>query len=300
MTGGGVRQRVLVTGASGLLGTAIMERLRAGRDVLGLALAHAFPGTQRLDLLAPRAADRVDALPWDALVHCAAYRSPDFCEEHRDEARRFNAELPGELAAVAARRGARVIHISTDFVFDGTRPPYREDDPTGPVNWYGATKLQGEQAALAACPDALVLRVVALYGEPPAPVTAAMIEEGIEAATSSRPYPLDNRTARFPTHAADIAAVVAFVLDRHDRGILHASAPESTTRYGWAVEIARLLGRDSTHLLPLDGPPPGKARRPPNTQLATGRLAELGAPMPRGFRALLPAVLARRQTAAGR
>jgi S-adenosylmethionine synthetase len=285
---------VAVSGATGLLGSAITARLSTDLGVLALAHAHPRPGTMPIDLLTPEGLRAMDDARWDALVHCAAMRSPDQCEQQPDLARRFNAELPGRLAALAARRGARMIHISTDYVFDGTHPPYREDDPTAPVNLYGETKRQGEMAVLSAGPTALILRVPALYGEPPPPVVSPMVEEGWAAAMSADETFQDDRLVRMPTNTADVAEVVRFLLSRPDTGLFHCSAPQAATRYQWACAFAAALGRSTDHIRRMEGDPTRKARRPPDARLDTSKLAATGAPLPRPYSAWLPEIVRRR------
>lgn len=286
---------VLVTGASGLLGSAVVDRLRRdGCAVLALSHAHALPGTTPVDLLTPAGLRCVEEARWEALVHCAAVRSPDLCEEQPDLARRLNAELPGRLAALAARRGARMIHISTDYVFDGTRPPYREDDPTGPVNRYGETKRDAEQAVLSAWPSAVVLRIPALYGEPPPPIVSPMVEEGWAAALSPDETFQDDRLVRVPTHTADVAAVVGFLLGREETGVFHCSASQEATRYDWARAFADVMGLDAAHIRRRAGDPSRRARRPVNARLDTAKLAATGAPMPQPFAEWLPEIVRRR------
>ena len=229
--------RVLVTGACGLLGTAIARRLLQDHPLWLLSHSTVLPGTDPVDLTTPDGMAAVQDGEWDALVHCAAFRSPDYCEDNRAAALQLNARVPGQLAELAAARGARMIHISTDYVFDGTRAPYREDDPRTPVNYYGETKMLAEDAVREACPSGVVLRVPALYGQPPDPIESTLVEEGVAAAMSDEPCVVDNVIARFPTHTDDVAEVVAFLLERDASGILHASAPEKATRYEWADAV---------------------------------------------------------------
>jgi dTDP-4-dehydrorhamnose reductase len=287
-------KRVVVTGGSGLLGTAVVAELARHTAVLALGHRAPFPGVRLVDLTSPAALRALEAEAWDGLVNCAAYRSPDFCEQDREAARRLNADLPAALAALAAARGARLVHISTDYVFPGTRPPYREEDPCEPVNYYGETKRLAEEAVLQRHPAALVLRIPALYGEPPAPLTAPLVEEGLAAARAAGPVEQDDVIVRFPTNTADVAAVVAFALEQGLAGRLHASAGQCFTRYAWARWLAELEGRDPAHIRPARHDPSRKARRPRDCQLAVDRLRALGGPVPRDAREWLPGLLARR------
>jgi S-adenosylmethionine synthetase len=280
---------VLLTGASGLLGSAVSERLtREGIRVLGLCNRQAGPGLVPVDLLRTESARDVERLEWNAAVNCAAFRSPDYCETHRDEARELNVRVPEWLARLAAVRKAPFIQISTDYVFPGTRPLYTEASPVEPVNFYGQTKVEAEAAVLAAHDGALVMRIPALYGPFRPPVFSPLLQEGIEAALGADSLTLDDVTVRYPTAVADVAEVIARAIPRRLTGLLHVSAGEAATRYAWACRIARWLGRDTARLRPGPAASDRPAKRPADCHLSTGRLESLGLPVPRPFSAVLP------------
>lgn len=285
---------VLVTGASGLLGSAIAAELQSRTTVIGVGNRNVGAHRLGIDFLGDGYLDGVRKLPWTAIVHCAAFRSPDYCEAHQDLAWRLNADVPAALAGEASKRGAAFVHISTDYVFGGDRAPYAEDDPVAPVNYYGRTKVAAEQGVRAAHADALILRVPALYGEPEPPVVSSLVEEMCEAALSNETVRLDNRIVRYPTHVADIARIVCGALCRGMGGILQASAPQSATRYELAVLACGWIGCGAGHLQPDTRPPVNKAVRPVNCALRTARLEACGLPVPRPFGELLPPICRRR------
>lgn len=152
--------KALVTGAGGQLGRALQATAPAGVDLTALDRAALDIGD------APAVAARVYAIAPDLIINAAAYTAVDKAESDGAAARRINAEAPGRLATAAAAIGARFIHVSTDFVFDGTSgAPYRPDHPTAPLGVYGATKLAGEQAVQATHPTALIVRTAWVYGD---------------------------------------------------------------------------------------------------------------------------------------
>ncbi len=137
-------RKCLVTGASGLLGREVSSRLAGAYDVVRQAFAHAGPGMVTLDLRnAAELWEYVDEeLRPDVVVHCAAYRDPDFCEQHPQEMRRLNVDPVRELCEML-RPDCRLVFVSSDYVFDGEHPPYREDslrDPAGNPNWRRRTR----------------------------------------------------------------------------------------------------------------------------------------------------------------
>jgi len=284
-------QTIAITGASGLLGSGLYASLSADADVLALGHSVNLAGVRQIDLLEASGLGFLRNTEWDAIVHCAAYRSPDFCATHRDRAHLLNAQVPGDIAAQANERGARMVHISTDYVFYGDNPPYSEEDPPRPINYYGETKLEAEKRVLEAFPRAIVLRVPALYGEPPPPVISPLVEDGILAVLGEEPKPQDTTIVRYPTHILDIADVVRFLLASDFNGTVQASATQRATRYEWACDMAVLLGVDTGRVRPLDFDPDRKAPRPIDVHLDCARLKSLGAPVPKGYSHWLPIIL---------
>lgn len=150
--------RILLTGATGQVGGALMHRLPA----IGTVIA---PGRSELDLSAMEMiATALDRIGPDLIINSAAYTAVDRAEDEGELAFRVNADAPGRMAAWAAAHGAALIHLSTDYVFDGARDqPWREDDPTRPLSVYGASKLAGEEAIRAARGSHLVVRTSWVY-----------------------------------------------------------------------------------------------------------------------------------------
>ncbi len=155
--------RVLVTGASGLLGSNLILSARPGDDLLAVFATHpiARQGVRcvQADLAVPGEARRLlsHEMP-DWVVHCAAATDIDACERQPAWAMRLNRDMAGYVAEAASEVGAQMVHISTDAVFGSLDAPHDEDEPPSPLNVYGRTKLAGEQAVLAAHPEAAVIR----------------------------------------------------------------------------------------------------------------------------------------------
>jgi dTDP-4-dehydrorhamnose reductase len=153
--------RILITGAGGMLGHDVQDAVRAaGHEPVALTRAQC----DLTDAVATRAA--VAGARPDAVINCAAWTNVDGAETHEDAALAANATGPGTLGAAAAAVGAWTVHVSTDYVFDGSkRSPYLESDPVAPLSAYGRTKLAGEEAVAAAAPDAhTIVRTSWLFG----------------------------------------------------------------------------------------------------------------------------------------
>ncbi|MBP7275227.1 MAG: SDR family oxidoreductase [Kiritimatiellae bacterium] len=265
-----------VTGASGFLGRVVADRLAHSHTVLRLGHTHGGPDIERLDL---REAEAVRA--WaertrpDVVIHGAAYRDPDFCEAHPDETERLNAGAVRNLCA-ALPPGARLIFISTDYVFDGLRPPHRETDPYSPVQEYGRSKVRGEQAALAR-PGSLVLRIPLLMGAAPDFAGSGFLAQILQQHLKrTEPHECDHALIRYPTWIADVAEAIAFLLERHAAGIYHMSGADRMTRYDAVCAAVRVLGFSCAHVRPSRFALPRAAARPPDSALATDKIRSLG------------------------
>ncbi len=279
---------ILVTGASGLLGRAIVaefqshEATRAWR-LVGTAFARVRNGLVPLDLCDPVAVGAcLDAVRPRLVIHSAAERRPDVSERDPAATQRLNVEATAQLARWCAAHGAWLLYLSTDYVFDGTNPPYAIDAPTRPLNAYGRSKLDGEMAIRRETAAAAVLRVPILYGpcETLAESAVTAMVPALLKATSAAPAVLDNWATRYPTHTADVAAVIRQLVlrrlaDPALAGIFHWSGDDPHTRYTLGLLMACILGLDPAALRPDGAPGPG-APRPKDAHLDTTRLEALG------------------------
>ena len=196
--------RILVTGGNGQLGNELQRILREGRSEIG-PIPDAYAGAEivaaDVDELDVTDADAVMAYVtqggFDLIVNGAAMTNVDGCETAEDAAFRVNAEAPGNLARAAEAVGAKLVQVSTDYVFPGTEPePRVEDDPTGPVSAYGRTKLAGEERSLAACSRCFVVRTAWLYGRGRRASRGLPEEAGRAARAAGRPFAGHRRADR--------------------------------------------------------------------------------------------------------
>ena len=275
---------VLVTGATGRLGRAVV----AGFTDRGHVVA--------LDRAALDVADRhavhevVRAHRPEVVVNCSAWTDVDGCEGDPDRARRTNAEAVGHLREVVDQVGAHLVHVSTDFVFDGRADtPYPEDHPTGPLSTYGATKLAGEEAA---GPSATVMRTRWLQ-----PADApGMVERVLAALAGDDPLPLSDQRRACPTFVADLVPVLAHLANARVAGVVHATNAGPTSWFQFARHVATLAGQDPDRIAAcsdpgLDGSLP--ARRPAYSALDNSVLRSLGHPGLRDHRDAVAEAVAR-------
>jgi len=201
--------RIIITGASGVLGTQVYEAFtQRNHDVLGLAHTRASQNLKQLDLMNELETEKAfETFRPDWVVHCAAERRPDVAEKDPEYTRKLNADLPERLAQLSKSLKFTLIYISTDYVFDGTSPPYTPSARTNPVQLYGQTKRDGEVAVLGVDgAKAVVLRVPVLYGPAPKNSDSAInILLDVVQDQSGKQYKMDHYATRYPTNVIDIA-----------------------------------------------------------------------------------------------
>ena len=260
---------VLVTGAGGHLGREVVRAFADDGPVVGLA--------RRVLNVADRDAVHraVSAVRPDIVVNCAAWTDVDGCEGDPERAHRINARAVGYLREAADEVGAHLVHVSTDFVFDGVAStPYGENDRTGPLNAYGASKLEGEGLA---GPEATVVRTTWLQ---PAD-SPGMVERLLVALSGSGPVEMGDERLACPTFVADLVPVLWYLSEQRVPGVVHATNGGVTSWFGFAREVATAAGLDPGRISRttdpgLDGTLP--ARRPVFSALDNSVLRALGRP----------------------
>lgn len=235
--------RVLVIGSSGFVGVWTCARLAAdGHEVVTAARSG---GARRVDLAEEgQGARAVAEVSPDAVVLLAAVPDIAPCRDDPALARRVNVDAVGEVAEACARSGARLVHVSTDQVFDGSRGGWREDDEARPIHEYGRTKLAGEGAALAAQPGAVVARLGLVTGR--APEGRRSATSGFLAALARGETPtMFTDEIRSPVAVDDVALALADLCASRDVcGVVHVGGDEALTRRALALREARAWGCD--------------------------------------------------------
>lgn len=277
--------RLAVTGKTGQVVTALLERgAAAGIEVVAL-------GRPELDLGQDRSMlDTLAAASPDVIVSAAAYTAVDKAETEPDLAQAINGRGPGLIAAAAAALNVPVIHLSTDYVFDGSKSePYVEGDTTGPLGIYGKSKLAGEAAVAAATPNHVILRTAWVYS----PFGQNFLKTMLRLAADRPQLRVVDDQRGNPTSALDIAdavlAVARNLVDRPDdaglRGVFHLAGTGEASWADFAIEIfaaSAMAGGPSaevTRITTADYPTP--ARRPASSRLSSARLQQIhGVTMP--------------------
>jgi dTDP-4-dehydrorhamnose reductase len=275
--------KILILGAGGRLGAALLREYREKYDVAGFT--HAELDLANLDDVR----GKLGATNFDVLINAAAFTNVDACETERDRAFLINAEAPGVLAEICNEKDAKLIHFSTDYVFDGQkRAPYTEEDQANPISAYGESKVAGEKNVLAAENGHLVVRVSWVFGPDRPSFVDAMIKR------AHQDEKIDAISDKFstPTYTHDIAHMLPQFFDRDVAGgILHfANAGKCTWQeYAqWALDCCRdagisLKGR-TVGALKLSQMTNWAARRPVYSVLSTAKYTELTGTVSRAWR----------------
>lgn len=289
-------QRWLIVGAQGQLGHDLMDVVaEAGHDVVGMDL----PAIDITDPASVSAA--LDSVQPDVVVNAAAYTAVDAAEEHEATALQVNGVGPGVLAqAVLRRPDVRLVHISTDYVFDGTATtPYAEDAPTNPASAYGRTKAVGEEEVLTTLPDrGFVVRTAWLYGANGANFVKTMLSLAAQRDTLAV---VDDQLGQ-PTWSRDLATqIVKLMAAEPPAGVYHGTSSGETTWFDFTREIFRLAGLDPERVQPTTTDQfPRPAKRPAYSVLGHQRWDEIGLPPIRDWEAglgeALPLILAQQQS----
>jgi dTDP-4-dehydrorhamnose reductase len=288
-------KRVLITGANGQLGSDLTEQLAARADVR--ATTHAD-----LDIADDDAVARtIEDFKPDTVINCAAFHNVDLCEREEEMAFRINGIAVKRMAERCAEAGAKLVHLSTNYVFDGrARDPYGEHDRPNPRSVYAISKLTGEYAALSYEPKALVIRGSGLYGLHGSGAKGGnFITRVLNRARDEGELTMVRDQRLQPTYTADLAAALIEAIDRDATGLLHLTASGECSWLEFSEAIFEVAGISPKVNAVDTTPRPGVADRPPNGVLARPRADELGLSPLRPWRDALADYMARAGYARG-
>ena len=261
--------KVLVTGAKGQLGTDLMNELeKRGIESIGVDV-------QEMDITDKEACMRViSESKADAVIHCAAYTAVDAAEDNVDLCRKINGEGTRNVALACQATGAKLMYISTDYVFDGqgTRP-WEPDDSRSPLNVYGQTKYEGELAVEELVEKFFTVRIAWVFGVAGKNFIKTMLRLGKERGAVSV---VDDQVGS-PTYTYDLARLLVDMIQTDYYGRYHATNEGFCSWYEFACEIFRQAGMDEVKVTPVSSDQfPVKAVRPANSRMSKAKLEENG------------------------
>lgn len=257
--------RILVTGSRGMLGTDLMQMLGVGHEMLGCDL-HNCNILEAAQIEAMTASFRPEVV-----IHTAAYTNVDQAETDREAALALNETGTRHVALAAHRHGARLIHISTDYVFNGTKTsPYTENDPPQPTGWYGETKFRAEQQVQHIFGERgfLIVRIAWLYGKNGKNFVSTMLR----LAQQQNPLRVVNDQTGSPTSTKTVVRAIQALLDCDLAGIVHVVNSGFCTWYEFTQTILELAGITGVDVVPISTEELGRpAPRPKFSVLATSK-----------------------------
>jgi dTDP-4-dehydrorhamnose reductase len=239
--------KILVTGASGFLGSNIM--LRRGHEFLGTFLGSGHTGLERLDISRrEEVAEFIKKSGPDAVIHTAAMRN-DAAEKDHEGGYRINVEGSRNVARACKETGAFMVHVSTDLIFDGNRGNYIEADPPSPVSYYGETKAAAEREVREALPLACIARTSLVFGwdSRRGNFTTTVIKNLKE----GKPFEVVSDQHVTPSYVSNVAEMLVEMCERRLDGIFNVAGATRLTRYEFALEIADVFSLDRRLLKPV-------------------------------------------------
>jgi dTDP-4-dehydrorhamnose reductase len=232
--------KILITGSNGMLGTDLVNQLMDRKVSLDLNVEVIEAPHNVLDItLKDKVSGFISTHTPDIIVNCAAFTNVDKCETEREAALNVNALGPKYIASAAKECGARVIHISTDFVFDGNgNRPYTEEDQTNPLSEYGRTKLEGERNIRSHCNSYLIVRTSWLFGHHGINFATKMLE----LAEHNKELSIVTDEIVSPTYTPDLAGALWTLIKQECEGVINVSNDGSCSLYEWAEYILETMG----------------------------------------------------------
>jgi len=261
--------RILIIGNRGMLGTDLMLEMGQVHELRGLDLPE-------IDITnTAQCREKMSDFRPEVVINAAALTAVDYCESHEDEALLVNGEGPGILAAVADGQGARLVHYSTDYVFDGLKVgPYREEDEARPSSAYGRSKLRGEELVRANCPDHLILRTAWLFGCN----GKNFIRTILKAARGGQPLRVVDDQRGSPTYTRDLARCTLRMVEEGCRGTYHVTNSGACTWFELALYAIKCAGIAAAVTPVTSAEYSLPAPRPANSVLANVSLERSGLP----------------------
>jgi len=262
----------LVIGAKGMLGKDLVEILRSSSRVDQRLDWEVFGwDIEEIDIQEEKnTVTKIESLRPDIVINIAAYTNVDGCESHDEKAFAINAEGMRHVALGALRCRAKVVYLSTDYIFDGKkREPYLEDDPPHPLSVYGRSKLRGEQYVQEMVEDALIVRTQWLYGKYGNNFVASVLRQAREKEVLS----IVNDQVGSPTYTIDLSRAISVLIQCDARGVFHVANSDLCTWFAFGQEILKLSGMEGVKIVPISSEELGRpATRPLYSVLNTEKL----------------------------
>lgn len=285
---------ILITGSNGLLGQKLVEQLRSRPDVKLIATSKGENRHPIQDGYVYASMDITDEARMRELfttyqptemINGAAMTHVDQCEENREQCWKLNVEAVEIMSRVCQENGVRLVHLSTDFIFDGEAGPYQEEDTPRPLSYYGESKLASEALVLKSGAEAAIVRTMLVYGVIGDGSRSNIVLWARKALTKGDPIKVVNDQFRSPTLAEDLAAGCIQVVMKNEIGVFHVSGPETLSVVEMVYQVADHWGLDKGLISEVSSATLGQtAKRPPRTGFIIEKARTALGYQPRSFR----------------
>ena len=264
--------RILITGASGLLGNKLFEVLSKHNEVAGTYVNNKTNTYVFLDITDKAFVDSCfDKIKPDCVIHAAALANADFCEENKRLTNQVNIEGTRHVVDACKKRNCKLVFVSSDYVFDGNSGPYHEDSKPNPVNYYGLTKLEGEKIVQQNLQDFIIIRPAIMYGYNGNSISKqTFIDKVLNTLRKGEKLVVDNKIIKYPTLIDDVAKAIEKLIQLDAVGVYHVAGKEPVTRYDWALKIAEVFGLPKDNIVAEESK--NKAKKPFNVKLDCSKI----------------------------
>jgi len=240
--------RILIIGGSGFLGKKLMTIIGARTEVYGTYYSNKELSRSEkyvyLNALSRANVERVlSSIKPGVVIHTVGLPDPDRCEIHKELAYKINVETTKIVAKACQRKNIMMVYISTNYIFNGTKPPYKEQDKPSPINWYGTTKLMGENVVkeILGSGNYLIVRLPLLYGYSPGD-RDTLILKIVRNLKAGKKIKADNVRWRYPTLVDDVALAINKLIEIPQSGVFHISSEDRMHKYDFLIKAAKVLG----------------------------------------------------------
>ena len=244
-----IMKKLLVIGASGQVGSALMKHLSEKNNVVGTYSSSNKKGLVHLDITDEKEVSKlIQKINPSIIFHCSAAISIDFCEKNPDAARKINVDGTKNVVEAAKKIGAKVVYLSTEYVFDGRKGPYSETDNPNPINVYGKNKLEGEKVVLSA-QNSLVIRSTLIFSL--GYDTKSLLNVIVKSLKSGQEIKIVDDQITNPISADNLAEAISDLALKNKSGIYNVASKERMSRYEFAIKAAKALGLNSSLIKPV-------------------------------------------------
>ena len=264
-------QRYLVLGANGLIGRAVGKQLEGKYEWFGTYFKRKEPGLIKLDITSLGNLKEIfNEIKPSCIVNCANLAGGvDFCESHPSLAEKFHLEANISIGELCEKYGARIVLMSTDYVFDGENAPYQEDDKPNPLNTYGRLKLEAERVLINNVTKHTIVRTTNVFGWDPETATPNYMMALYRTIKANKQFRAPSFLWGNPTYVDDLTSAIIELCSIEMNGVFHVVGSSFINRYDWARRACRIAGWDESQVIEMNNIPDNMVPRPLKSSLDT-------------------------------